>query len=405
MAVTLLSNEVLDLCLGKPALRSLSVTDTVADALCVLKRLGDSCISVWSCHHSSESVDSTNRNVEGGAAAAAADCQCIGKVCMVDIICFICQPENLLSPAQALQSPISVLIPKTSLLVRHLDPNARLLDAIDLILEGAQNLVIPIPEPKSGRKKLLEKKSSLDPTFHNNDRRYCWLTQEDVIRYLLNSIGLFSPTHSEPINSLGVIDTKNLLTVNYDDPASSALSLIEESLIRQSSVAIVNPEGQLIGEISPFHLNSCNETAAAAMATLSAGDLMAYIDCGGPPDDLVQLVKERLEEQNLMGTLELMEEESGPSLTSWSSFTSTSSDEDGLSSGKNGKHGGYSARVVRRSEGTVCYPWSSLVAVMIQALAHRVSYVWVVDEDGTLTGIVTFSAMLKVFREHFKVMG
>ncbi|KAK4271525.1 hypothetical protein QN277_020209 [Acacia crassicarpa] len=404
MAVTLLSNEVLDLCLGKPALRSLSVTHTVADALCVLKKLGDSCVSVWSCHHSSESGDSTIRNVGGGGAAA--DCRCIAKVCIVDIICYLCRPENLLAPAQALQSPLSVLIPKTSGLVRHLEPNARLLDAIDLMLEGAQNLVIPIPESKSRKKKLLEKKSSLDSTFHKNGIRYCWLTQEDVIRYLINFICLFSATHSEPINSLGIIDTKNVLVVNYDDPASSALNLITESLIHQSSVAIVNPDGQLIGEISPFHLNAGDETTAAAIATLSAGDLMAYVDCGGPPEDLVQLVKERLEEQNLVGALELMEEESGLSLSSWPSFTSTSSDEDGLSSSvKNGKHGGYSARVVRRSEATVCYPWSSLVAVMIQALAHRVSYAWVVEEDGTLTGIVTLSGMLKVFREQFKVMG
>lgn len=214
----------------------------------------------------------------------------------------------------------------------------RLLDAIDLMLDGAQNLVIPILESKSKKKKLLEKKSSLDSTFHNNDQRFCWITQEDVIRYLFNSIGLFSTIHSEPINSLGVIDTENLLTVKYDDPASSALSLIKESLIHQSSVAIVNEEGQLIGEISPFHLNSCDETAAAAIATLSAGDLMAYIDCGGPPDDLVQLVKERLEEKNLVGALELMEDESsGVSLSSWSSFTSTSSEEDGFgSSGRMG---------------------------------------------------------------------
>ncbi|KAI9111083.1 hypothetical protein K1719_017958 [Acacia pycnantha] len=123
-------------------IKSLSITHTVADALCVLKKLGDSCVSVWSCHHSSESGDSTNRNVGGGGAAA--DCRCIAK---------------------ALQSPLSVLIPKTSGLVRHLEPNARLLDAIDLMLEGAQNLVIPILESKSRKKKLLENKSSLDSTF------------------------------------------------------------------------------------------------------------------------------------------------------------------------------------------------------------------------------------------------
>lgn len=161
-------------------------------------------------------------------------------------------------------------------------------------------------------------------------------------------------------------------------------------------------EGKLIGEISAFTLNSFDETAAAAIATLSAGDLMAYIDCGGPPEDLVQLVKERLEERNLGSFLELMEEES--TLSSSSSFCSSSSDDE-FGPGRSGRLGGYSARLVRRSEAIVCYPWSSLVAVMIQALAHRVSYVWVVEEDGTLSGIVTFTGMLKVFREHVKSMG
>lgn len=267
--------------------------------------------------------------------------------------------------------------------------------------DGAQNLVIPIQNRSSSRKRVLEKSPSWGSSFHNNNRTYCWLTQEDVIRYLLNSIAAFSPTPASPINTLNVIDTQNLFAVYYDDPASSALELLSLSLTHQSSVAIVDPQGKFVGEISPFMLNSCNEAVAPAIATLSAGDLMAYIDCGGPPEDLVQLVKERLEEQNLGGALELFGDEGG--LSSWSSFSSSSSDDD-LCSGKNWKLGGYSARVVRRSEAIVCYPWSSLVAVMIQALAHRVSYVWVVEEDGTLTGIVTFEGMLKIFREHLKSM-
>lgn len=39
------------------------------------------------------------------------------------------------------------------------------------------------------------------------------------------------------------------------------------------------------------------------------------------------------------------------------------------------------------------------MAVMIQAIAHRVSYVWVIDEDGCLIGMVTFVDILKLFRE------
>ncbi|KAE7995645.1 hypothetical protein FH972_000419 [Carpinus fangiana] len=393
MAVSILAREVSDLCLGKPALRCLSVSATVADALSALKRLGESYLSVWSCCH--------NASSRTKSAAGSDDCRCVGKVCMVDIICFLCTPENLGSPAAALQSSVSVLIPKTSAgNVRHLDPHSSLVEAIDLILEGAQNLVIPIPRQSrstNSRKKLLNKAASFNSTLHNT-REYCWLTQEDLIRYLLNSIAVFSPTPINPINTLNVIDAENILAVQYDDPALPALPLISQSLVNQTSVAIVDVDGKLIGEISPFTLNSCDESFAAAIATLSAGDLMAYIDCGGPPEDLVQLVKDRLEERNLGAALELMDEESTITSLSSSSMCSSSSDEE-FGSGKSGRLGGYSARLVRRSEAIVCYPWSSLVAVMIQALAHRVSYVWVVEEDGSLAGIVTYAGMLKVFRE------
>ena len=279
-----------------------------------------------------------------------------------------------------------------------------MLDVIELMLKGVQNVVIPIQSPINSRKRHVEKNSSFDSTFHNNNLRYCWLSQEDVIRYLLNSIGLFSPTSSHPINTLDVIGGADILSaVCYDDPASSAVNLIKNCLINQSSVAIVDLDGKLIGEISPSTLNTFDEAVAAAIATLSAGDLMAYIDCGGPPEDLVQLVKDRLEERNLGAAMEFLGEDSG--LSSWSSFSSTSSDDEFSGAMKNGKVGGYSARMGRRSEAIVCYPWNSLVAVMIQALAHRVSYVWVVEEDGKLTGIVTFSGILKVFREHVKALG
>jgi len=263
-----------------------------------------------------------------------------------------------------------------------------------------QNVVIPISDENRWKKRENE---ILDSSIlHNGKHAYCWLSQEDVMRYLLNSIGTFSDTPAESIDKLNIIDTQNLYFLYFDDPASSALVLLTASIVHQSSVAVVDPNGKLIGEISPFMLNSCDEIVAPAMATLSAGDLLAYIDCGRPPEDLVQLVKERLHEQNLDAAVELLGE--GSELSSWSSFSSTSSEEDVCSLGKNWKLGGHSSRIVRRSEAIVCYPWSSLVAVMIQALSHRVSYVWVVQEDGTLYGIVTFQSMLKIFREHLKSM-
>ncbi|GAB4831205.1 hypothetical protein Ancab_005215 [Ancistrocladus abbreviatus] len=131
---------------------------------------------------------------------------------------------------------------------------------------------------------------------------------------------------------------------------------------------------------------------AAAIATLSAGDLIAYIDCCGPPEDLV---KARLEERNLAGMLELMEDDHSVSLLS--SLNSPSSDDE-FSTGRTLKSGGNSEQMGRRTEAIVCYPRSRLVAVMIQALAHRLNHPWVIETDCSIVGMVTFARILEVFR-------
>lgn len=282
-----------------------------------------------------------------------------------------------------------------------------LLEAIDLILQGAQNLVVPI-ETKRGsysRRKQLQKPSTTGGATIHNGREFCWLTQEDVIRFLLSSIGLFSPIPALSLDTLGII-TNDILAIDYHSPASLAVKSISRSLAEQTSVAVVDSDGFLIGEISPFTLACCDETVAAAIATLSSGDLMAYVDCGGPPEDLVRVVKARLKEKKLEGMLDEfnIDSDSGTSLSS-----SCSSDEESMlsppRSGRYSRSMSYSARMVRRAEAIVCHPKSSLVAVMIQAIAHRVNYVWVIEDDCSLVGIVTFSDMLKVFREHLETMG
>lgn len=114
---SLFSHEVADLCLGKPPLKSLSIAATVGEALSALKRLGETYLSVWSCNHA-----------EKNDVVTEDECRCVGKVCMLDVISYLGKEDNLSSPSKALQAPIAVLIPKapSTCLVRHLEPNARL---------------------------------------------------------------------------------------------------------------------------------------------------------------------------------------------------------------------------------------------------------------------------------------
>jgi len=108
MAVSFLAHELSELCLGKPPLKSISTSATIAEAIEVLKSSDESFVSVWNCDHS-----------EFGR------CLCVGKVCMVDVICYLCKPENLLCPSKALKALVSVVLPKVDGLVVQLESSSR----------------------------------------------------------------------------------------------------------------------------------------------------------------------------------------------------------------------------------------------------------------------------------------
>ncbi|XP_076885027.1 CBS domain-containing protein CBSX5-like [Bidens hawaiensis] len=383
MARKFLATQVADLCVGKPPLKPLPATATVADAVAALKKSGDVNVSIWSCNHSVIGND-------------AVSCRCAGKICMVDVIAYLCKDENIVRPFQAaLQAKVMDLVPKVEGSIKHLESNSSLLEAIDCILEGAQNLVIPIQTITTynrRRQTLITNPPSMNSTAAlHNGKEFCWLNREDIIRFILNSIGVFSPIPTFTIESLNIINTETL-TIHYDDPASSALQLIIKAHLNQTSVAVVNQDDTLIGEISPFSLSCCDETIAAAITTLSAGDLMAYLDYSGPSEDLVNLVKTRLQERKLTGMLDMMDDYYNNNNSSCSS-SSSSDEEFGWRNGGMGR-----SYPGRRSEAIVCNPWNTLMAVMVQMIAHRVSYAWVVKKDYGLVGIVTFTEILRQFR-------
>ncbi|XBJ16745.1 hypothetical protein VPH35_008306 [Triticum aestivum] len=264
------------------------------------------------------------------------------------------------------------------------------LEALDEILSGAQVLAVPLRS--GGRKKQLGGVAGVTGDF-------CWLTQEDLVRYFLNSISLFYHVAARSVSSLGLV-RPDFLSVRPDEAALSAVPLIRRAIAAENAVAVVSADGHLVGEISTAHLAACDETAAAAIATLSAADLMAYIDYfGSPPEHILRAIKTGLKAKGLDAMLELMEDET---MTSFSLSSSSSDDDTGRPHLRRPSSGSFGRRSTE--EPVVCSPASSLVAVMVQALAHRVSYLWVLDEedDCRLAGIVTFADILRVFREQLQ---
>uniref|UniRef100_A0A0E0KWV8 CBS domain-containing protein n=1 Tax=Oryza punctata TaxID=4537 RepID=A0A0E0KWV8_ORYPU len=391
--MVLQSHDVSDLCIGKPPVRWLPPSSTVADAIAEIEAGGsrgpDAAVAVW---------DGKKGPV-------------LGRVCMVDVHLFLCGGEgNLASPAAALQATLSDLLAAGAPPVRRIDPDARshhdVLEAVDAFLDGAHCLVVPIRER-------LRRAAAAEMCM-------CWLTVEDVVRFFVSSIGLFSATASLSVSQLGIVRPATL-AVAAGDRALSAVPLLRAALATHSSVAvIVTGAGiapRLAGEVSPLTLCSCDVSVAAAIAALSAGDLTAFVHRGAAtPSDL----RCRLRRRNLHGTVDLLyagdpsswppspSSSSSSSLSSLSSFSSSSDDEaeDGFkhyASAPCARRGNRQIVGMRRpatEESIACHPGSSLVAVMAQAIAHRVTQVWVVDaDDGELVGVVRFLDVLWVLRE------
>lgn len=364
---------------------------------------------------------------------------------MQKIICYLASDQCLRSPAKALEAPLTVLLGEETRTVEHIDPDASLLEALDAIVAGAQNLVVQITSKKYGRlsKGSLSQKHfftqnsmvlpahALIPKSHNGFE-YCWLTHEDVLRFLLGYIGNFSPLPMMSIEDLGIIQT-DVLMVGVDEEAVSALEMIKTACLSLSAVAVVKctddelASPKLLGEISCSSLQACNETAALALATLSVGEFLAYTqDCGSPPTTLIEAMCTRLykklgllkggdQHQNLQEPLSKLTD------VSWmpqdlEMSEESSDDESGVVS-PTGPHDlsnkclsgrfrsssrvGYMAK--SRSGPIFCRPTSSLIAVIMQALAHREHYVWVTKEDDTLVGIVTFADILSVILNHLNL--
>lgn len=106
MALRSLTEEVSELCIGKPELKWIAATATISDALAALKASGETYISVWEC------------NADGS-------CACVGKFCTADVIFFLCRNRDLADPFEALQAPVYNILPKAAHIVRHAQPNSR----------------------------------------------------------------------------------------------------------------------------------------------------------------------------------------------------------------------------------------------------------------------------------------
>lgn len=215
--------------------------------------------------------------------------------------------------------------------------------------------------------------------------KFCCLSREDVIRFLIGCLGALAPLPLFSISSLGVINLK-YCSVEASLPVSKATQKLPKDPF---AVAIVEPmpDGgcKIIGEISASRLWKCDYLAAAwALANLSAGQFVMGVEDNFTTRSFPEISGNSKEGENDMVN-------DGGS-TRARKFSSRSI---GLNPGSSSF--GISRNMYRgRSAPLTCKITSSLAAVMAQMLSHRATHVWVTEDDGddVLVGVVGYTDIL-----------
>ncbi|KAF3337159.1 CBS domain-containing protein CBSX6 isoform X1 [Carex littledalei] len=383
-----------DLTVGKPDLMELYESDTLEVAARVIA----------ACPEASAAV--LRRPPESGILAR--EDRFVGLINPMEIVGFLArncpdgdhtQRENLMKAAT-----VKEVIDSDQGSLKSIDPGTRLIDALEMMKQGVKRLIVR----KSGSWYGFSKRFSVlyngkwlktGATSSNSTTsttpisfatpyvdKFCSLSREDVVRFLIGCLGALAPIPLTSISSLGAIST-NFASVEGSSPA---LEAITKTPLDPCAVAVVEtaPDGtkKIIGDISAYKLWKCDYSSAAwALANLSAAQFVMGSDENGSGEIPVPVQE--------MSSVDDPGPSVAPGVSPKKRFSSRSigffnNRVDGVSVG--------SASLTRgrnmyrgRSAPLTCKCDSSLAAVMAQVLSHRATHVWVTDGD-TLVGIVGY---------------
>lgn len=223
------------------------------------------------------------------------------------------------------------------------------------------------------------------------ENKFCCLSREDVIRFIIGCLGALAPLPLSSISSLGVIN-QNYSHIEASYPAVGATQKLPQD---PSAVAVVEytSEGQhkIIGEISASRLWKCDYFAAAwALANLTAGQFVMGVEDNVTPRSLPDFSINSTNGGNEGGGRGVrLRKFSSRSIGFFSNPTSPT-----VATGRSMYRG--------RSAPLTCKATSSLAAVMAQMLSHRATHVWVTETESedVLVGVMGYADILAAVTKH-----
>ncbi|KAK9050467.1 hypothetical protein SSX86_030452 [Deinandra increscens subsp. villosa] len=404
MASVFLYHVVGDLTVGKPEMVEFTENETVEAAIRAIGESTECGIAVWK-----------RRSVQKGFIenAEMRHQRFVGILNPLDIVAFLAKDDCLNDQEKALKTPVSEVIVPDNTLLKEVDPGTRLIDALEIMKNGVRRLLVPKSIGWRGMSKRfsilyngkwlknidsnpnitipnINRSSSSTPTTIIRDK-YCCLSREDVIRFLIGCLGALAPLPLSSILSLGAVNP-NYCSIEASAPAiEAALKIPREP----SAFAVVDPtpDGQhkIIGEISASKLWKCDYLAAAwALANLSAGQFVTGVEDNLSPRYLPDLVAAGGKD----GTNSANGGVGGRSIRQ---RTFSSRSIGFFNHNPSSQSFGVNRSMYRgRSVPLTCKTTSSLAAVMAQMLSHRATHVWVTEalNDDVLVGLVGYADIL-----------
>ncbi|GLJ47338.1 hypothetical protein SUGI_0999360 [Cryptomeria japonica] len=436
MAAVLFYHVVGDLTVGKPELVEFPETASVAEAIVTIRDCTECGIAVWK-----------QRPPEKGSGPESAELRqerFVGILNAMDIVAHLSTEWGLTDPDAALNVPVSQIVLPNNHLLKLVAPGTRLADALEMMKQGVRRLLVRRTVGWKGMSKrfsVLYNGKWLNPSMEGEEsaeEKWCCLSREDVIRFLIGCLGALAPLPLTSIQSLGAI-TPHPFALDSRAPAREAIKVLGNDPLAIAVVEQNDDQGgvRIIGDISAFKLWKTDHLSAAwALANLTAGEFVMGVEDIVPlsacrsGDTLIKLSNEQ--SYNKLNTSSSLKPESGGSSLRttdggrWKpNPLSTVKEEDGGSGSIKPKgparkfstrsldfvnlYFDYGDGVVERSSSPrpyrgrsaplTCRPSNSMAAVMAQMLAHRATHVWVTEktEDGeyeNLVGMVTYADIL-----------
>ncbi|KAL5703145.1 CBS domain-containing protein cbsx6 [Ranunculus cassubicifolius] len=399
MASVFLYHVVGDLTVGKPELVEFCETETIESAIRAIGECTEGGIPVWK-----------KRNQKGGNNGIVEDAESrqlrfVGIINSLDVVEYLSRNDCLKDPEKAMKTPVSEVVVPNNLLLKEVDPGTRLIDALEIMKQGVRRILVP----KSGGWRGMSRRFSIiyngkwlkninTSTGSNTlattstrpisrENKFCCLSREDVIRFLIGCLGALAPLPLSSISSLGIVN----FHYQYVDASSSALEVAHKLPHDPSAIAVVestsDSQHKIIGEISASKLWKCDYLAAAwALANLSAGQFVMGVEENVSPRDLPDLAI-------------ISNGDGGKRPRRFSSrnigfFNNPTSQT--MSTGRS------SSMYRGRSAPLTCKVTSSLAAVMAQMLSHRATHVWVTEDDNEeiLVGVVAYADIMAAVTRH-----